>query len=102
MPGCCDRKAGVPIPYSTVTVGSIVLLCDPPRDEAFIELVRRLLAENDLSTPEGLQAALRAVYPLAVVRARDAVASFGETLWYAYRDGRAALTGEGATSTSEA
>lgn len=75
------------MPYTSVTVSGIALLCFPPFDRVFAEHARRSVTEG-ASDPAALEAKLREVYPRAVVRARDDLASFVGQAWYAYRDGR--------------
>jgi PAS domain-containing protein len=76
------------MPYSSLVARDVVLLCFPPVDVVFAEFARR--ATESLARPhaEAVEAELRKVYPAAVVRERDVLASFGRPAWYIYRDGR--------------
>ncbi len=76
------------MPYTSVTVRDIVLLCFPPDDAVFAGLAREHMADAERLEPDRLEAALRDVYPRAVVRARHELASLRGGAWYAYRDGR--------------
>jgi len=71
-------------------VRDVALLCFPHDDAVFSAFVRRTfgqLAGEDV-TPADLQGDLRSLYPRAVVRSRDPLASLGGKAWYVYRDGR--------------
>jgi PAS domain-containing protein len=67
----------------------------PAEDEAFELFVRtterRLRTNGKPLTPEALEAALRTYHTRAIVRARNPLATFGEDVWYVYRDGRAGV-----------
>ncbi len=77
------------MPYRSVTHAGVSLLCFPPHDVVFAAVSARLLAELSERSQPSLQAALRATYPDAVVRARESLAALGGgEAWYAYRDGR--------------
>lgn len=84
------------MPYTSVTVRGVALLCFPPDDAVFATVVRRTFEETAVDTPDALEHRLRAVYPQAVVRSREALASFGAPAWYVYRDGRYSPFGRGA------
>jgi hypothetical protein len=83
-----------------MTVASGVSVhCFPSADTQFRDAAQRVVARTweRLQSSELLiaevEAALREVYPAAVVRLRDAQAEFGQPLVqtiYAFRDGRAA------------
>ena len=62
-----------------------VLISIPRDDELFRDHVERL-ALSVSAAPSALQAALRTLYPDAVVRARDLTGERG-VVWYVYRDG---------------
>lgn len=83
------------MPYTSLVVRDIVLLCFPPGDAVFADIARRLLLGADLAEPTVIEAALRQRYPQAVVRGRDPLASFGNSAWYLYRDGRYSPFSEG-------
>ena len=83
------------MPYSTLVVRSVVLLCFPTSDVVFATLVRRTFESSTTNDPTGLQQQVRAFYPRAIVRAREALASFGGSAWYVYRDGRYSPFGRG-------
>ena len=80
-------------------VSSVAVHCFPSADEEFRQATQALIAGSwgrNHSTERlivEVQAELRALYPDAVVRLKDAVAELGQpevqTL-YAFRDGRAA------------
>jgi hypothetical protein len=76
------------MPYTSITMGGVALLCFPHWDPVFAGEVRRRFGELQASTPEALEERLRRTFPLAVVHARDDLASFVGTAWYVYRDGR--------------
>jgi hypothetical protein len=62
-----------------------VLILNPRADERFTERAHEALARGAAS-PMQLQAALREVYPRAIVRARD-LSGEPVVVWYVYRDG---------------
>src|SRR5258706_14758777 len=72
-------------------VGIITILGS---DSAFSQTVDHLAHGEDAPTPAALQARLRRVFPLAVVRAREL--SGEAPAWYVYRDGgwRSSLVGQ--------
>lgn len=76
------------MPYSSLIVRDVVLLCFPPVDAVFAELARREAESMATHEPAKLERSLRKIYPSAVVRERDVLASFGGPAWYIYRDGR--------------
>ena len=51
-------------------------------------MAQDVLAAHPEIGPHDLEQALRPVYAQAIVRERDALASFGGRAWYVYRDGR--------------
>ena len=83
------------MPYTPLVVRDVALLCFPPEDSVFATMVRRTFEASSSDTPTGLQRELRAVFPRAVVRSREALASFGGAAWYVYRDGRYSPFGRG-------
>lgn len=77
------------MPYRSVTRDGVSLLCFPPHDLVFAGHAARTLDALDEPNAHDLQMALQAVYPNAVVRARESLAALGGGVaWYAYRDGR--------------
>jgi hypothetical protein len=66
----------------------VALLCFPPADAVFGSIATRLLTGSPKIGPADLEHALRQIYPLAVVRERDPLASIDGLAWYVYRDGR--------------
>jgi hypothetical protein len=76
------------LPYSSNIVRGVVLLCFPPTDAVLLGIVRRLAESAESLRPRDLEESLRPIYPNAVVRARDSLASFAGPAWYVYRDGR--------------
>jgi hypothetical protein len=76
------------MPYSSLVARDVVLLCFPPADLVFGEFARRAVEAMPRPDADALEADLRRVYPAAVVRERDVLASFGRPAWYIYRDGR--------------
>jgi len=76
------------MPYRSITVRGVALLCFPPGDDVFGAMAGRMLTSARKAVPVELEGALRGIYPRAVVRARDAMASMDGTAWYVYRDGR--------------
>jgi hypothetical protein len=62
-----------------------MLILNPRADPAFVARAQALAA-GGARTPEQLQAAMRADYPLAVVRERGLSTEVGSA-WYVYRDG---------------
>lgn len=66
---------------------SIELHAFPSDDDAFRRFAEQQLAHLTVEDPERLQDALRARYPMAVVRARSELACLprDRTLWYAFR-----------------
>ncbi len=83
------------MPYTSLIVRDIVLLCFPPDDAVFADIARRLLMSASVAEPAVIETALRQRYPQAVVRGRDPLASFGSSAWYLYRDGRYSPFNEG-------
>jgi PAS domain-containing protein len=66
----------------------------PRGDEAFAAFVRDAitrLERVDRLDPAALQNLLRRWHSRAIVRERDALASFGASTWYVYRDGQAGV-----------
>lgn len=63
-----------------------VLVVIPSDDSTFASRAEQLLSDG-ASTLAGLQGALRADYPKAIVRPRD-LSSETQAQWYVYRDGR--------------
>jgi hypothetical protein len=82
------RRQGGIVPYTSVAVRGIALLCFPPEDAVFARLARDSVTGAQGDDPAATQAALRRIYPHAVVVARHRLASFGGEAWYVYRDGR--------------
>lgn len=76
------------MPYTSITVRDVVLLCFPPTDAVFSGVVRDLVTAAEDLEPDALERRLRRVYPRAVVRPRHQLASLRGPAWYAYRDGR--------------
>jgi PAS domain-containing protein len=76
------------MPYRSLVVRGVVLLCFPPSDDVFAAAARRLLELSSARDPVALERELRQIYPRAVVRMRDAMASMTGPAWYVYRDGR--------------
>jgi PAS domain S-box-containing protein len=76
------------MPYRSVTVRGVALLCFPPGDAVFSSMAGRMLTSAPKKDPFELQRALRGIYARAVVRARDSLASIPGAAWYVYRDGR--------------
>lgn len=77
----------------------VTVHCFPSADEEFEATAQQLVTESweRVHSTEGViaevQAALRELYPQAIVRLRDAQAELGESsvqTFYAFRDGRAA------------
>lgn len=66
---------------------SIRTVSFPSPDVAFASVVARCLADDRVESPEGLEQALRALYPAARVVAR-VLSGEPITTWYVYRDGR--------------
>jgi PAS domain-containing protein len=75
------------MPDSSVVVGGVALLCFPPADGVFCATAEQTFAALKAAIPAELEAALRRIYPRAVVRERERLASH-EPAWYVYRDGR--------------
>ena len=66
----------------------------PRGDEAFAAFVGDAIARlerADRLDPAALQSLLRRWHSRALVRERDALASFGAATWYVYRDGQAGV-----------
>lgn len=63
-----------------------MLIVNPPDDEAFVDLVEQLVA-NEAKTIADLQTELRRQYPQAVVHLRE-ISAERVVVWYVYRDGR--------------
>jgi hypothetical protein len=76
------------VPYRSVAVRGTALLCFPPTDGVFEGIARRLAEEIDPLTAAELEANLRPIFPDAVVRRREELASFEGPALYVYRDGR--------------
>ena len=76
------------LPYTSVIVRDVALLCFPPDDAVFSAFVRRTFASLAGDAPADLQGEVRALYPRAVVRSREPLASLAGNAWYVYRDGR--------------
>jgi len=76
------------LPYTSVIVRGVALLCFPPEDAVFSAFARRAFGELAGDAPADLQRALRSLYPRAVVHSREPLASLAGTAWYVYRDGR--------------
>ena len=76
------------MPYSSVTVHGVALLCFPPSDAVFQGIARRIVEQLEAPAPHELERNLKPIYPNAVVRARDSLASLEGKAWYVYRDGR--------------
>lgn len=76
------------MPYTSVIVRDVALLCFPPDDAVFSAFVRRTFGELAGDAPADLQAVVRSLYPRAVVRPREPLASLAGNAWYVYRDGR--------------
>lgn len=77
-----------PLPYTSVIVRDVALLCFPPEDAVFASFVRRAFEAATSDDTTILQDELRTIYPRAVVRSREAFASLTGVAWYVYRDGR--------------
>lgn len=80
----------------TRTSSSVRLLCFPSDDAAFGALALEAVA--GAAEPRMAQASLRAIYPAAVVRPQEEIASLSlaGVRWYAYRDGRLTTSSSGA------
>jgi len=76
------------LPYTSVIVRDVALLCFPPDDAVFSAYVRRTFAALEGDLPSDLQHHLRSLYPHAVARSREPLASLSGLAWYVYRDGR--------------
>jgi len=76
------------LPYTSVIVRDVALLCFPPDDAVFGAFVRRTFGELAGDTPADLQSKVRSLYPRAVVHPREPLASLAGNAWYVYRDGR--------------
>jgi PAS domain-containing protein len=76
------------VTYTDITVRGTVLLTFPPEDVAFAAHARRLAGGVAGHDPRALESQLRELYPRAMVRERETLASFGERAWYVYREGR--------------
>jgi hypothetical protein len=76
------------MPYRSVTVRGVALLCFPPGDAVFSSMAGRMLTSAPKKDPLELERALRRIYERSVVRARDSLASMVGPAWYVYRDGR--------------
>jgi PAS domain-containing protein len=76
------------LPYTSVIVRDVALLCFPPDDVVFGAFVRRTFGELAGDAPADLQPVVRSLYPRAVVRPRESLASLAGNAWYVYRDGR--------------
>jgi PAS domain-containing protein len=83
------------LPYTSVIVRDVALLCFPPDDVVFGAFVRRTFGELAGDAPADLQPKVRSLYPRAVVRPREALASLAGNAWYVYRDGRYSPFGDG-------
>src|SRR6267154_755071 len=87
----CEARArgrGARMPYRSVTVRGVALLCFPPGDAVFSSMAGRMLTSAPKKDPLELERALRPIYTRTVVRARDSLASMAGAAWYVYRDGR--------------
>ena len=80
------RRPG--LPYTSVIVRDVALLCFPPDDAVFSAYVRRTFESLTEDVPVELQRELRTLYPRAVARSREPLASLAGKAWYVYRDGR--------------
>ena len=76
------------MPYTSVIVRDVALLCFPHDDVVFSALSRRRSRSLRAMLPSDLQRDVRSLYPHAVVRSRDPLASLAGNAWYVYRDGR--------------
>ena len=76
------------MPYTSVIVRDVALLCFPPDDAVFSAYVRRTFESLTEDVPVELQRELRTLYPRAVARSREPLASLAGKAWYVYRDGR--------------
>ncbi len=76
------------MPYTSLMVRDVALLCFPHDDAVFSAFVRRTFGELAGEEPTDLQPELRSLYPRAVVRSREPLASLAGKAWYVYRDGR--------------
>ena len=72
------------------------LHCFPNDDATFRDIAESLFDLFGKDDPRVLQRSLRAMYPLAVVRRQQSLASIDgrERIWYVYRDGHYVLPGE--------
>jgi PAS domain S-box-containing protein len=95
--GCRQRDGGMRLarrsrrpvlPYTSVIVRDVALLCFPHDDAVFSAFVRRTFVDLAGDTPTDLQHVVRSMYPHAVARSREQLASLAGTAWYIYRDGR--------------
>ena len=86
----CVQLVGpeITLPYTPVIVRDVALLCFPPDDAVFSAYVRRAFGSSSGEDPADLQHDLRSLYPRAVVRSREPLASLAGKAWYVYRDGR--------------
>jgi hypothetical protein len=87
-PFACRRGEADPLPYTSLIVRDVALLCFPPDDAVFASFVQRAFETAAIDEPAALQRQLRSIYPRAVVRSRDPLASLAGAAWYVYRDGR--------------
>lgn len=65
--------------------GRPTVIANPADDDGFRALIERFVISGG-RRPEDLQAALRPLYPSAVVRPRSLAGELVE-IWYVYRDG---------------
>ena len=61
------------------------IVCIPSADHEMCDVVRRVYTSSPQVTPGRLQAALRAIYPTAVVRRRELSGEPVPT-WYVFRE----------------
>lgn len=77
------------MPYRSITMRGVTLLCFPAHDLAFAAFAARHLRGLSAVEPERLQAELAETHPRVVVRAQHSLAALGGgAAWYVYRDGR--------------
>ena len=76
------------MPYRSIVASDVALLTFPPNDAVFHRAAHDTLATRPAIGPDELERALRRVYVRAIVREREALASFGGRAWSVYRDGR--------------
>ena len=76
------------MPYSAVVIRDVAVLSFPPGDVVFRRATEQAIGAVDAVDPREVQRVLRGMYPHAVIRARESLASYGGPAWYVYRDGR--------------